>query len=88
MTCVAIIGSTEEGAVDPILGLYHLRQQFRMRVNYSSYVLVCFSCPFINNFFSFLLLFVNLECNKISSNLGIVYKILPENYLKIALNKV
>ena len=39
MTCVAIIGSTEEGAVDPILGLYHLRQQFRMRVNYHSYVL-------------------------------------------------
>ena len=50
MTCVAIIGSTEEGAVDPILGLYHLRQQFRMRVNYNSYVLVCFSCPFINAF--------------------------------------
>ena len=38
MTCVAIIGTTEEGAVDPILGLYHLRQQFRMRVNDHSHV--------------------------------------------------
>ena len=32
MTCVAVIGSTEEGAIDPIHGLYGLRKQFRMRV--------------------------------------------------------
>ena len=32
MTCVAVIGSTEESAVDPIHELYELREQFRLKV--------------------------------------------------------
>ena len=38
ITCVAIVGTTREGAVDPIRGLHNLRQQFRMKVNYHSYI--------------------------------------------------
>ena len=32
MTCVAVIGSTDEGAIDPIHGLHGLRKHFRRRV--------------------------------------------------------